>query len=81
MGLCKGKLSRLHVKLFQRMYIYGCNKESFLEGCMSFIGLDACFLKAKYNDQLLIVVGIDRNNVMYPIAYAIIESQNFDTWM
>lgn len=44
---------------------------------MSFIRFDACFLKIKF--QLLTIVRIDGNNAIYPNAYAVVKSENFDT--
>ncbi|KAK9938089.1 hypothetical protein M0R45_014848 [Rubus argutus] len=62
--------------IFQRMYIcYAALREGFLLGCRHVIGLDGCFLKGPYKDQILSVVGIDANNGMFPIAFAIIRGR------
>ena len=45
-----------------------------------FIGLDDCFLKGEYDGQLLSAVGKDGNNQMFPIAYVVVESQNYPSW-
>ncbi|KAL5577301.1 hypothetical protein UlMin_019000 [Ulmus minor] len=62
---------------FQRLYI--C-LEGLKDGCRPIIGLDGCFIKGHHKGQLLADVGIDPNNQMYPIAYAIVESETRDSW-
>ncbi|KAL5559251.1 hypothetical protein UlMin_035462 [Ulmus minor] len=44
------------------------------------IGLDGCFIKGHHKGQLLAAIGVDANNQMYPIAYAIVESETRDSW-
>ncbi|CAL8995560.1 unnamed protein product, partial [Prunus brigantina] len=63
--------------VFQRIYLClaGC-KKGFLEGCRSVIGVDGCHLKGPYTRQVLTAVGVDGNNGMFPIAYAIVEAEN-----
>ena len=50
-----------------------------IQHCRPLISLDGCFLKRKYEGQLLVAVGIDANDCIYPIAYAIIEIENIET--
>ncbi len=40
------------------------------------ISVDACHLRGFLKGQILTVVGIDGNDVMYPIAFTIYESEN-----
>ena len=61
------------------MCLDGC-KRGFLDGCRLIIGLDACHLKGAVAGQLLVVVGVDGNEGMYLIAYAIAEVENRETW-
>ncbi len=42
--------------------------------------MDGCFIKGHHRGQLLTAVGVDPNNQMYPIAYAIVESECRDSW-
>ena len=44
------------------------------------IGLDGCFLKGYYEGQLLCAVAQDGNNGLYPIAVAVVEKENFQSW-
>ncbi|XP_060962048.1 uncharacterized protein LOC133032194 [Cannabis sativa] len=43
-------------------------------------GLDGCFLKGYCKGMLLAAIGIDANNSMFPLAYAIVEKENTDSW-
>lgn len=51
-----------------------------MDRCRPFISLDGCFLKGPYGGQLLTAVGLDANNQMYPIAWAVVETKNIDSW-
>ncbi|KAK9985652.1 hypothetical protein SO802_030603, partial [Lithocarpus litseifolius] len=55
-------------------------KTGFLEECRPIISLDACHLRGFLKGQLLAAVGIDRNDGMYPIAFAVCESETKDSW-
>ncbi|XP_062085284.1 uncharacterized protein LOC133791371 [Humulus lupulus] len=68
-------------RIFERVYIClkSC-KDGFLKGCRPLMGLDGCFLKGYCKGMLLAAVGIDGNNSMFPIAYAVCEKENTDTW-
>ncbi|BFG21669.1 hypothetical protein CerSpe_079430 [Prunus speciosa] len=66
---------------FHRLYIcFAALKTGFIEGCRPIVGLDGCHIKGPHPGQLLAAVGIDGNNGMYPIAYAIVEIENKSTW-
>ncbi|GAA0156965.1 hypothetical protein LIER_14330 [Lithospermum erythrorhizon] len=54
--------------------------EGFKSGCRKFVGVDGCQLKTKRGGQLLVVVGIDPNNNIYPIVYALVEVKHKDSW-
>ncbi|XP_012850789.1 PREDICTED: uncharacterized protein LOC105970499 [Erythranthe guttata] len=45
------------------------------------VGVDGCWLKGNHGGQLLSAVGLDPNNNIYPIAYAIVESETKESWM
>lgn len=66
---------------FKRIYIcYHALKEGWKLGCRPILGLDGCFLKTICGGQMLSAVGRDGNNQMYPVAYAVVESENADSW-
>ncbi|KAE8655020.1 hypothetical protein F3Y22_tig00117034pilonHSYRG00493 [Hibiscus syriacus] len=56
-------------------------KEGFKVGCRRIISLDGCFLKGYYAGYLLAAVGTDANGGIYPIAYAVVESENQYSWL
>ncbi|XVF71656.1 hypothetical protein PTKIN_Ptkin12aG0057100 [Pterospermum kingtungense] len=59
--------------------IYAC-KDGFKAGCRPILSLDGCFLKGYYGGQLLVAIGIDANDCIYPLAYAVVESENYESW-
>ncbi|CAN6171229.1 unnamed protein product [Urochloa humidicola] len=66
---------------FQRMYIcLDALKRGFLAGCRRVVGLDGCFFKGATIGELLVAIGRDANNQMYPIAWAVVERENNDSW-
>ncbi|KAK3142619.1 hypothetical protein QOZ80_4BG0349030 [Eleusine coracana subsp. coracana] len=68
-------------KVFQRFYVcFDACKKGFLAGCRRVIGLDGCFFKGATNGELLCAIGRDANNQMYPIAWASVEKETYDSW-
>ncbi|KAK6777852.1 hypothetical protein RDI58_024570 [Solanum bulbocastanum] len=70
------------IKRFLRLYIcFAACKQGFLAGCRAIIGVDGCHLKGhQKGSQLLTAVGIDGNDNIYPIAFAIVEGELKETW-
>ncbi|XP_025607242.1 uncharacterized protein [Arachis hypogaea] len=67
--------------LFLSIYVcFDACKKGFVGGCRPLIGLDGTFLRGYYGGQLLTAIGQDANNHIYPIAYAIVESENKESW-
>ncbi|GJV11295.1 hypothetical protein Tco_1352836 [Tanacetum coccineum] len=57
---------------FNRFYIcFKGLKDGWFDGCRRIIGSDGCFLKHTCRGELLIAMGRDANNKMYPIAWAV----------
>lgn len=70
------------ISKFKRIYIcLEALKVGWKARCRKVICLDGCHLKGVQKGQLLAVVGVDGNNGMYPIAYAMVEKENKDSWM
>ncbi|XP_050233824.1 uncharacterized protein LOC126682258 [Mercurialis annua] len=66
---------------FHRFYVcFSACKRGWLEGCRKVIGIDGCFLKGICKGQLLIAVGRDGNNQMFPIAWGVVLVENKDNW-
>ncbi|OMO84172.1 Transposase, MuDR, plant [Corchorus capsularis] len=67
--------------VFDRFYVcFAALKKGFQDGCRPFIGLDGCWLKSLTKGELLVAVGRDANNQMYPFAWALVEKENTVTW-
>ncbi|GKC77209.1 hypothetical protein Tco_1127983 [Tanacetum coccineum] len=49
-------------------------KEGWLAGRRKVIGLEGCFLKHTCRRELLVAMGRDANNQMYPIAWAVVQN-------
>ncbi|XP_071902879.1 uncharacterized protein [Coffea arabica] len=66
---------------FERLYIYlNACKTGFLSDCRPVVGLNGCHLRGPHKGVLLTAVGIDPNDQLYPIAYAVVEIENNLTW-
>ncbi|KAG8373351.1 hypothetical protein BUALT_Bualt11G0015200 [Buddleja alternifolia] len=66
---------------FDKMYMsLHVMKQGFLSGCRPIIGLDGCFLKTLFGGQLLVAVGRDGNDNMVPIAIAVVQVENYESW-
>ncbi|KAK8623588.1 hypothetical protein V6N13_118471 [Hibiscus sabdariffa] len=72
---------KLHEGRFERLYLcMQAMKDGFKAGCRPIIGLDGCHLKGYYQGHLLAAVGIDADDSIYPIAFAVLESENQSSW-
>ncbi|KAK2658428.1 hypothetical protein Ddye_004961 [Dipteronia dyeriana] len=68
--------------MFYRLYMcLGAFKKGCKKGCRPILGLDYCFIKGYHVGQLLTVIGVDPNNQMYPVTYALVESECRETWL
>ncbi|KAK8690812.1 hypothetical protein V6N13_074338 [Hibiscus sabdariffa] len=66
---------------FRRLYVcFSALKEGFKRFCRPVISLDGCFLKGSFKGEILSVVGRDGNTQIFPIAWALVEVENRDTW-
>ncbi|XP_051146985.1 uncharacterized protein LOC127262376 [Andrographis paniculata] len=67
--------------VLKRMYYcLAALREGCKAGCRTIIGLDGCFLRGIYKGQLLTAVGRDPNENIYPIAFAFVEIEKYETW-
>ena len=66
---------------FRRLYIcFAALKKGFKEGCRPVLGVDGCHLRGPHPGVLLTAVGIDANDCIYPVAYAVVETENKSSW-
>ncbi|CAI9279938.1 unnamed protein product [Lactuca saligna] len=68
-------------RTFRRIYIcLGALKKGFAAGKRDFLGFDGAFMKGPFPGQILSAVGLDGNNGTYPLAYAVVETENISSW-
>ena len=48
--------------------------------CRPVFSIDGTFLLGKYMGTLLIVIACDANNTLVPLAFALVERENKDSW-
>ena len=48
--------------------------------CCSVLSIDGTHLDRKYKGTLLIAMGCDGNNQLFPLTFAITEGENIDSW-
>lgn len=63
-------------------YLYVCSsaiKERFNRGCKKFIGVNGVFLIGAHEGQILTIFGVDANNDIYSLIYALIQVESKDT--
>ncbi|XP_021747874.1 uncharacterized protein LOC110713735 [Chenopodium quinoa] len=67
--------------VFQRLYVclQAC-KQGFMAGCRPILGVDGAHLKGAYPGILLTAVGKNGNNNIFPVAWAVVEVENGETW-
>ncbi|XP_020101451.1 uncharacterized protein LOC109719288 [Ananas comosus] len=66
---------------FQRIFVaFEACLKGFLDGCRPYLAIDGCHLKGKYKGVLAAATAIDGNKWLFPVAYAVIESENIDSW-
>nr|KAJ0204637.1 hypothetical protein LSAT_V11C500292560 [Lactuca sativa] len=71
----------LATRQFKRIYIcLGPLKLGFKAGMRDLLGLDGAFMKGHCHGQILIAVSLDSSNGIYPLAYAIVESEYTTSW-
>ncbi|KAI3503301.1 hypothetical protein L1887_31741 [Cichorium endivia] len=71
----------VETRMFKRVYVcIGALKKGFAAGKRDFLGLDGAFMKGPYPGQILTAVALDGNNGIYPVAYAVVEAETFDSW-
>ncbi|XP_010418236.1 PREDICTED: uncharacterized protein LOC104703845 [Camelina sativa] len=68
--------------MFNRFYVCFDNiRRTWMATCRPIIGIDGCFLKNKIKGQLLVALGRDANNGIYPIAWGVVKVENYDNWL
>ena len=55
-------------------------KRGFLSACRPVIFLHGCHLKTQFKGILLIAIGMDPNDCIFPVAFAIVDIENTKSW-
>ncbi|GJS66833.1 heat stress transcription factor B-4-like protein [Tanacetum coccineum] len=58
----------------------GALKLGFRACIRDLLGLDGAFMKGPFPGQVLVAVGLDSNNGIYPLAYALVEAESKSSW-
>ncbi|GJX45542.1 hypothetical protein Tco_0262218 [Tanacetum coccineum] len=68
-------------RTFRRVYVcLGALKQVFRACGREILGLHGCFMSGPWPSQILTAVGVDANNGIYPVAYAIVEAESKAFW-
>ena len=69
-----------NTEIFQRVFwSFKPSIEGF-EYCRPILSIDGAHLYEKYKDTLMIAMGCDEDNKLFPLTFAITEGENFDSW-
>ncbi|XP_056695147.1 uncharacterized protein [Spinacia oleracea] len=67
-------------EIFQRVFwAFGPSIQGF-QHCRPIITIDGTHLYGKYKGTILIAMSVDANNQIFPLAFAIVEGENGDSW-
>ena len=69
-----------NTEIFQRVF---WSFKPFIEGFKHYcpvLSIDGTHLYGKYKDMLMIAIGCDGNNQLFPLTFTITEGENIDSW-
>lgn len=67
--------------VFKRLYLcFDALKRGWKRGCRPIIGLDGCHLKGIVKGQVLVAVGKDADDQIFPVAWAVVNKENKENW-
>ena len=68
--------------VFDRFYVcLDVLRRTWKSTCRPILGVDGCFLRGKTKGQLLVALGRDADNAIYPIAWGVVQVENTDNWL
>lgn len=67
--------------MFQKCYFsFDACKRGFLSACRPIIFINGCHLKTQFGGILLTAIGMDSNDCIYPVAFAVVQIENTESW-
>ncbi|KAJ6799223.1 uncharacterized protein M6B38_333555 [Iris pallida] len=67
---------------FHRLFVsYRASIYGFLQACRPLLELDRAHLKGKYLGTLLCASAIDADDTLFPLAFAVVDSESDENWM
>jgi hypothetical protein len=66
--------------VIERVYWFFPQCVEAFKHCRPVISVDGTFLTGKYRGVLLITTGVDGEDRLVPLAFALVESENIDNW-
>ncbi|KAI3847009.1 hypothetical protein MKW92_019951 [Papaver armeniacum] len=71
-----------HENHFQRLFVsYRASIYGFIKSCRPLLELDRTQLRGKYLGSLLCAAAVDAEDTLFPLAFAIVESESDENWM
>ncbi len=74
------KSERSGVNVFKRLFWAFKPCIDGFAHCLPVLVIDGTHLYGKYKGKLLTAIGIDGNNQLMPLAFALVEEENVDSW-
>ena len=75
---CTGEAPQIK---FKHVFIcYGASAMGFSH-CLPILDLDGTHLKNKYQGILLAATAVDANNSLFPLMYAVVDTENDEHWL
>ncbi|GAB4828227.1 hypothetical protein Ancab_040041 [Ancistrocladus abbreviatus] len=69
-------------KTFERLFVcFHASIHGFKNGSRPVLFLDSTLLRSKYHESLLVATGFDGNDGFFPVAMAIVDNENDDSWL
>ncbi|CAO2199536.1 unnamed protein product [Urochloa humidicola] len=66
---------------FQRLFVsFRASIYGFLNGCRPLLEIDKADLKGKYLGTLLCASAVDADNMMFPLAFGVVDCESDDNW-
>lgn len=85
--LLEASALRVHVDLvrdrhnrFQQIFVCPAESRATFQASRRLVAVDGTFLKARFILTLLVAVAINANSHIVPLAWAVAESENADSW-